>query len=125
MRNDRVALMPPFVRDIKLLTRIDVGHGNIPPAAVRLDCRDARMAGQQLYNPEDANCVVFAHQLLERLRDEYDEALSKPTIFSLLKPGQVVTSSGDWLSEITEWSPASDLKISAAAPEFTMVDKQG
>lgn len=75
------------------------------------------------YNPDDPNCVLFAHKLLERLRDEYDEALSKPSFFSLVKPGQI-TPSGDWLSEMTEWSPVSDLKISATAPEFVTVDEQ-
>ena len=77
------------------------------------------------YNPDDPNCVVFAHKLLEKLRDEYDEALSKPTIFSVLKPRPAVTSSGEWLSEITEWSPVSDLKITATPPEFMKVNEQG
>lgn len=80
--------------------------------------------GTVFYNPDDPGCVVFAHKLLEKLRDEYDEDLSKPTIFSLLKPGQATTS-GDWLSEITEWSPVSDLKINATAPEFVTIDEQG
>jgi hypothetical protein len=80
--------------------------------------------GAVFYNPDNPMCVVSEHKLLEKLRDGYDAALSQPTIFSLLKPGQATTS-GDWLSEITEWSPVSDLKISAAAPEFTTVAEQG
>jgi len=81
--------------------------------------------GAVFYNPDDPSCVVFARKLIEKLRTDYDEALSQPTIFSLLKPGQAMTSSGDWLSEITEWSPVSDLKISATAPEFVTVDEGG
>ena len=71
--------------------------------------------------PHHPSCVVFARKLIEKLRTEYDKALHQPTIFSLLKPGQAMTSSGDWLSEITEWSPVSHLKISATAPEFVTV----
>ena len=77
------------------------------------------------YNPEDPNCVVCAHKLLERLRQEYDEDLSQPSILSLVKPGQMTTSPGDWLSEMTEWSPLSDLKVNATAPGFITVDAQG
>jgi hypothetical protein len=80
--------------------------------------------GAVFYDLDNPNCMVFSHKLIERLRNEYDEALSQPTIFSLLKPGQATTS-GDWLNEITEWSPVSDLKISATAPEFAKVDEQG
>jgi hypothetical protein len=69
--------------------------------------------------------VVIAHKLLERLRQEYDEDLSQPSILSLVKPGQITTSPGDWLSEMTEWSPLSDLKVNATAPEFVTVDDQG
>jgi hypothetical protein len=77
------------------------------------------------YNPEDPNCLVFAHKLLERLRQEYDEDLSQPSLLSLVTPGEISTSPGNWLSEMTEWKPLSDLKVNATAPEFIAVDDQG
>jgi len=77
------------------------------------------------YDPVDPNCAVFAHKLLEQLRQEHDNDLSQPSILSLVKPGQITTSPGDWLSEMTEWSPLSDLKVNATAPEFVTVDDQG
>ncbi len=81
--------------------------------------------GAVFYKPDDPTCVAFAHKLLERLRAEYEEGLSKPTLFSLIKSGQAITLSEDWLNEITEWAPVGDLKINATPPEFVTVDKQG
>jgi hypothetical protein len=77
------------------------------------------------YDPEDSNCVVFAHRLLERLQADYDEDLSQPSILSIVKPSGPTTSLGDWLSEMTEWSPLSDLKVNATPPEFVTIGAQG
>ena len=86
------------------------------------------------YNPNDPKCLALSQGVIEHLRNEHSEDLSRPSIYFAGSPKYNQTSArfstftqpltatrimpGNWLEEIKLWTPVTPLKLFVSPPVF-------